>query len=298
MKKITATTLSLFMCAMAFAQQSEPAIAKAHYIFTQVNDTTQRDKFLRDEVVTYLGEFSSLYSSYSSTRSQEAMEQQLNDPAFDGKLVVTRNTTAILDDYLINNDEQSMHTVKSVAGDKFLLADNYPEQDWTISEETKTIGGYEVQKAECMFKGRDYTAWFTTELPFPAGPWKLRGLPGLILEAYDSKQEVKFQYAGFDKMEENAFVIEVPENALKSTANDVARLDAAFRANPKAYIDSKMGGKIRVASGGSAGGASSFSAARGTASSADMSKIKSMTIRNADDYKPSQVTNNPIELTQ
>lgn len=302
MKKIQTTFFGLCIAVLAFGQDSEPAIAKVHYIFTHVNDTTQPDKHLRDEVVTYLGEFSSFYSSYSDVRAREATQKQLEDPAFDGKLVVTRNTSSIKDNYLINDSDQSMVTITRVATDQFLLEDSYPEQDWSITEDTKTIGGYEVQKAECTFKGRNYTAWFSPELPFPAGPWKLRGLPGLILEAYDSKQEVKFEYSGFDIIKENPFTIEVPEKALKSKPQEVAKLEEAFKANPNAYMQSKGASRMQ-GSGNSnmiirgSGNTNARTSSSSNTGKMDISKIKSITVSNSDDYKPSKTTNNPIELT-
>ncbi|MHA7941650.1 GLPGLI family protein [Formosa sp. 3Alg 14/1] len=69
-----------------------------------------------------------------------------------------------------------------------------PEMKWEISEDTKSIGQYTCTKATVMFRGRKYTAWFTTEIPLPYGPWKLQGLPGLILEAYDTDKEVYFYF--------------------------------------------------------------------------------------------------------
>ena len=68
----------------------------------------------------------------------------------------------------------------------FLVQDNYEELTWNITGETKTIAGLSCIKATTNFRGRDWTAWFAPEIPLAFGPWKLNGLPGLILEAYDS----------------------------------------------------------------------------------------------------------------
>jgi GLPGLI family protein len=72
------------------------------------------------------------------------------------------------------------------------LEEKKPNINWNISDSTKSIGNYSVQKATTRFRGRDYTAWFTPEIPLPFGPWKLNGLPGLILEAYDQTGNIYF----------------------------------------------------------------------------------------------------------
>ncbi len=56
---------------------------------------------------------------------------------------------------------------------------------WTILPEQKKYFGYAVQKAITTFKGRQYIAWFTSEIPIALGPYKFKGLPGLIVEIYD-----------------------------------------------------------------------------------------------------------------
>lgn len=57
--------------------------------------------------------------------------------------------------------------------------------DWKIHSETKKIDKFSCQKATVSFRGRNYTAWFTEEIPVSFGPWKFQGLPGLILEVYE-----------------------------------------------------------------------------------------------------------------
>ena len=73
-----------------------------------------------------------------------------------------------------------------------------PKMNWKIEKETKKIGSFVCKKATTKFRGRNYTAWFTEEIALPFGPWKLNGLPGLILEAYDTN---KFVYWYFKSIE-------------------------------------------------------------------------------------------------
>lgn len=58
------------------------------------------------------------------------------------------------------------------------------EMEWTVLEDsTATVLGYECFMAESNYHGRHWKAWFTPEIPLSFGPWKLHGLPGLILKA-------------------------------------------------------------------------------------------------------------------
>lgn len=54
---------------------------------------------------------------------------------------------------------------------------------WSVGSDTTIIHGYQCQSATTYYKGRKWMAWFTTEIPVAAGPWKLCGLPGLIITA-------------------------------------------------------------------------------------------------------------------
>jgi GLPGLI family protein len=72
-------------------------------------------------------------------------------------------------------------------------SETIPAQYWEIGEDTLTVAGYLCQKAICKFRGRNFTAWFTMDIPIQNGPWKFGGLPGLILKVYDDDKLYVFE---------------------------------------------------------------------------------------------------------
>ena len=58
-----------------------------------------------------------------------------------------------------------------------------PEIVWTLTDDTLTVGGYYCQTAMATHRGVAWTVCYTEEIPSSAGPWQLRGLPGLIVKA-------------------------------------------------------------------------------------------------------------------
>ena len=59
----------------------------------------------------------------------------------------------------------------------------FSEMVWEIGDSIKNVLGYDCVQATTDYHGREWTVWFTPDIPIQDGPWKLRGLPGLILEA-------------------------------------------------------------------------------------------------------------------
>lgn len=72
---------------------------------------------------------------------------------------------------------------------EFIFPHNYegyePTTDltWTLTDDTLTVSGYLCQRATTTFRGVAWAVWYTEEIPSSAGPWRLRGLPGMIVEA-------------------------------------------------------------------------------------------------------------------
>lgn len=87
--------------------------------------------------------------------------------------------------YVFNNVADESLTHYDEWGDELMYyIEPYTDIQWTLEPDSVlSILGYECQMAEADYHGRHWKAWFTTELPIPFGPWKLRALPGLIMKA-------------------------------------------------------------------------------------------------------------------
>lgn len=86
----------------------------------------------------------------------------------------------------------------SLIYNEVLLKDEfqYSEQlyfNWDTSyKDEKQIKGYDCSKATTTYGGRNWTVWYAKEIPVNAGPYKFKGLPGLILEAVDDTNSYHF----------------------------------------------------------------------------------------------------------
>lgn len=85
------------------------------------------------------------------------------------------------------NSNENISYLTNNRGDYFQLKTK-DEMKWKLGKETKTVDGYKLQKAETDFGGRHWTAWFAHDVNINEGPYKFRGLPGLIFEISDDEQ--------------------------------------------------------------------------------------------------------------
>lgn len=129
-------------------------------------------------------------------------------------------------------------TLDQLAMSKFICEESTDMPEWTIHEDTTTILGYVCRKATCYFKGRDYEAWFTTEIPRSEGPWKLQGLPGLILKAVDSRNHYSFICNGLEQSHGSTRITIEKDGRQPISRKDLNKLYERYMADPMAYIAS------------------------------------------------------------
>lgn len=88
--------------------------------------------------------------------------------------------------------------------DQYRVEEPLATPDWTmVSDSVATILGHECFLATCHLGGRDWSAWYTTDIPLSYGPYKFSGLPGLVLRAYDSERAYTFDCMGMEEVKGN-----------------------------------------------------------------------------------------------
>lgn len=139
-----------------------------------------------------------------------------------------------------DNQSATLQEYNKWVDDQGYYTEPFEELQWEIGDSTKTILGYECIKAEADYHGRHWTAWFTPEIPVSDGPWKLRGLPGLILAAYSTDLFM------FKATEVNSTDREVPSIYSTDTYSKIDRKKAFanqehYNNNREAYLKARFG---------------------------------------------------------
>lgn len=104
---------------------------------------------------------------------------------------------AIYDAHILKNyPQKGMLTYTQYEGKSFIYNEPIMKKNWVLEEGDTTILGYTCKKASCTFRHRSWKVWYALDIPFSEGPWKLDGLPGMILKAEDTKGQYLFECIG------------------------------------------------------------------------------------------------------
>ncbi len=109
----------------------------------------------------------------------------------------------------------------NMKGKNYFITDSLYPMKWEITAEEKKIDSLTCIKAECKFRGRHYIAWFTPDIPLPYGPWKMGGLPGLVVDLQDKEENLVIRLASIGK---SAEMTEPPANVQYTMEDHVAEI--------------------------------------------------------------------------
>ena len=166
------------------------------YDVTSVLDTA-RATTVKSRMLLEAGTGISKYYSYARFKLDSLLRTDPRCPVSRACMKIQLGTDVFPPDFyeaVYQNYPTGKTTVigRIVATD-FLYEEPLQNFEWRITPDTSSWNGLPIQKATCTFRGRDYEAWFCPDIPVPLGPWKFRGLPGLIVRVSDSGQQYCFE---------------------------------------------------------------------------------------------------------
>lgn len=230
------------------AEQKEigKAVMEFMYDYRFLRDTTDVTSESTDRMILQVGYGLSKFSSYrtmqidSLVRVSTADRIQANPERYIGG-----ETYSIYKNYPTGK----FTTTDKIATDWFLIEELMPQQQWILTNETKKILGYQCKSAKCRFRGRDYTAYYTDEIPVADGPWKFGGLPGFIMEVRDTGNHYSFTCVGINSNAERAITMsEVSYN--KTSRVKFYQTKYRYDTNPLGYLETVSGIKVNVTTNG------------------------------------------------
>ena len=245
----------------------------AQYDLSFVQDTSSPDQITEETMMLKVGERTSQFYSYTKFVTDSLLREQM---ARSGGMIRRErgpgnatNEGQITYQIYKNYPDGKVTTLERIGPSQFRCEETNEFPEWEVSSETATILNYLCYKAFCRFKGRDYTVWFTPEIPRSEGPWKLGGLPGLILQAEDSQHHFIFECTGLLNGQPDEMILYGADNYEPVSRNTLNRTYERFATDPVGYM---------------------------TASAPNLQIMIKTT--DGEDMKPKNIPYNPIELSE
>ena len=190
--------LSVVLFSIAVAAQENIPFVECHYAEKFRDNLLKKDKYRQDEMVLRISKTSSEFFSLWRRSRNEIQDSILARGGSREDVLAAREKII----YPLSNQYQTIYKnlpqrgmltyTDKIFGKKYLYTEKQEMPQWKILQEKKVVANHSCQKAEATYLGRKWIVWFTAEIPISDGPWKLWGLPGLILEAADVDNDYQF----------------------------------------------------------------------------------------------------------
>jgi len=205
----------------------------AIYHFFHIRDTTNIGRIWEEDFQLAFNTQRSLYTSYTKQMQDSILKSKIEAAASMGSNQVNMGLLipSTAENIFTSANEKTVYVNKFFSENNYLIKEVMEKINWKIEKETKKLLGYTCQMATGICKGRKYTAWFTTDIPVSFGPWKLQGLPGLIMEAYDDSQRIKFTCTRLTlgDLPPPNISFELPSDAIVTSHSDYNRMEKAYK---------------------------------------------------------------------
>lgn len=209
------------------------------YDLSIVEDTKLPDSLTTETMMLRIGKNMSEYYCYTSFVADSVLRADMQAGASQQTINehLQQHGFGVISHRIYKNYPKGyLSLFDRIVMDNYVVEEPMSKIEWTIHPDTATVCGYRCQKATTHLYGRDYEAWFTPDIARSDGPWKLHGLPGLILKAEDRQKHYIFIATGIEQSR-TISPIEISETSRrKLSRKELNKLHERYNADPQAYI--------------------------------------------------------------
>lgn len=227
-----------FIIGSVHAQVKGEAEYLIRYEVDFVLDSTNREDVKHEIHRLYTGTATSNYISEGTFFRDSIMQVMSNQPR--GNWRAMRGTMENMPRSEFNPvvykdlNTSGVWVENTLARDRFIYKEEAMPLEWEFTDESKMIEQYMALKATTSFGGRDYEAWFTLEVPILDGPYVFNGLPGLVLELYDTNKDYQFNLASIQPLKEPYTIDSEQRNVKLVSKEEFIKSYKNFKENPTA----------------------------------------------------------------
>lgn len=200
-----------------------------------------------DDMELLIGKRSSKFHSAMAVRQQALLDSLVRHTGGDFSTVMSasssmqRHSQTGQHYFVYKNlpEEGTLLYIRQFMDEETGCREPVPDYRWQLLEGDTTIAEYACQKAQATFRGHIWTAWYTQDIPLSDGPWKLCGLPGLILKATTADGNFSFECRKLGRATGEAFSLNQKktewiepkkmEQLLRMEVEDITRMVAAIK---------------------------------------------------------------------
>lgn len=246
MKTILFLLLSLFSSGLH--AQENPQL-RCRYLLDYIPLLSQPDKIEHDEMVLDIGKKTSLFYSWWNYKAKlyaDSLKRSGVEPMQAAMKTAEDMLSGSKKKIYKNLPRTGTLTYICPIVKYFYCEEQITNPEWKLLVEKKEIIGYMCQQAQTNFRGRTWTAWYTTDIPISEGPWKLGGLPGLILEATDKENHYHFYAIALEEPTAPS-PIQIPKNKyIKCTYQKLYEMEKESEERSTEFLSKMFNGQIKV----------------------------------------------------
>ncbi len=195
------------------------------------------------------------YLFYSKSESMYVIYGAKSPNSGDTTLLTDKNGRTVMEINKKENDDltyymnfksnELLSTELLSNGQRCYVQDVIPKLNWKLLPEKKQIGSYRCQRASALFRCAEYEAWFTTDIPLSVGPWKVGGLPGLIVSLSNKRTKITYKLlsAKYPLIESSVVIVApIPSKGKFMSFKDFATKEKAEQEKMITFLRAKFNG--------------------------------------------------------